>query len=312
MDNILISDKIINLSYKFKIFNTEFNSGSFSIIPYSKGYLINLRCINYKKTNSKFLINTFNNYNYITINKFIKLDLYFNKIDENKLCIPKLLPYIIKKKNKNNKKNKKILGIEDMRMFVYNNKIKIIGSSELNNKLYIITGEYDYLNNKLLNMNYIKPTFNYQSIEKNWVYFIHNNNLQIIYKWYPLQICKLNLNKNKFIKDLNLIKEIPMCLFFKNARGSTCGVYYNNEIWFICHFNNNGSYSHFFVVFNIDMIPIRYSDVFNFNKNKVQFCIGLYIMDDGTFLIPYSINDVESKLGIYNISTINNMKWNNI
>jgi hypothetical protein len=310
MYNILISEKIINLSYKFKLFNTEFNSGSFSIIPYLKGYLINLRCINYKKTNSEFLINTFNNYNCITINKFIKLDLNFNKIDENKLIIPNLLSILIKKKNNNN--IKRILGIEDMRMFVYNNKIKIIGSSELNNNLYIISGDYDYLNNKLLNINYIKPTFNYQSVEKNWVYFINKNKLEIIYKWYPLQICNLNINKKKFIKDLNLIKEIPMCSFFKNARGSTCGVYYNNEIWFICHFNLNGSYSHFFVVFNIDMIPIRYSNVFYFEISKIQFCIGLYIMNNGTFLIPYSINDVESKLGIYNISTINNMIWNNI
>jgi hypothetical protein len=157
----------------------------------------------------------------------------------------------------------------------------------------------------LQNINFIKPSFNYQEVEKNWVYFDSHGKLQIIYKWYPLQICEIDENN----KNLNLIKEIDMPPFFKNARGSTCGLHYNDEIWFISHFNLNGYYSHFFVVFDKNMNLKKFSENFYFEGYKIEFCIGFCVDDNENFIIPYSINDSNTTIGIYDRSTINNLKW---
>jgi hypothetical protein len=294
MPCILKQIKMINLSQSLKYKDYDFNSGSFSIIKENDLYILNFRFVNYK-INCNYIKNNRCD-KFITITKILKMDQNFNIIDENKLIIPYYLQYTSKKNNK------KVIGIEDMRFFMYNNKIKIIGSHE-NNDLRVVIGEYDYAQNKLINVNYIIPSFNYQSVEKNWTYVECNNKLQIIYKWDPLQICESD-DTNK----LNIIKEVIMPPFFKNARGSTCGVHYNNEIWFIVHFNNDGVYSHFFAVFDINMNLIKFSNKFLFEGNKIEFCIGLYINND-VFLIPYSINDTISKLGIYDIHLINNMQW---
>jgi hypothetical protein len=304
---ILKSINTINLSQKLKLHNINFTSGNFSIIQNKENideYILNFRYVNYIIINNYNTIvhkysNNSNNKN-ISINKIIKINKNYTVIDDNKLIIPYNLPLISKK----NVIKKNVIGIEDIRMFNYNNKIKIIGSCENNNNICVITGEYDYLNNQLININYINPSFNNQPIEKNWVYVEYNNKLQIIYKWFPLQICEIDTKNN-----LNLVKEIIMPPFFKNTRGSTCGVHYKNEIWFIVHLNANYNYTHFFVVFDVNMNLIKFSNHFKFEGHKIEFCIGLHIEEDGTFLIPYSINDMISKLGIYNIDLINKIQW---
>ena len=78
--------------------------------------------------------------------------------------------------------------------------------------------------------------------------------MYIIYKWSPIFICKINYDKN----ELYLIREITnIPLIFNNFRGSTNGISYNNNIWFIVHqqlkLNNRNNYVHNFVVFDKNM-----------------------------------------------------------
>jgi hypothetical protein len=180
---ILHPFKTLNLSQKLELYNVDFNSGSFSIIKYLDEYLLNFRFINYKIINNEYVVNPINNSlmkyrdNFVSVNKFVKLDNNYNIIDENKLVVPYLLQFIVTKQIK-----KRVLGIEDMRIFNHNNQIKIIGSSQNEENLSIVSGEYDYSNNKLINMNFITPSFNNNNVEKNWVYFECDNQLQIIYK----------------------------------------------------------------------------------------------------------------------------------
>ena len=98
-----------------------------------------------------------------------------------------------------------------------------------------------------------------------------------------------------------------MPIFFKNMRGSTCGVEYNNEIWFITHFNieQYGKYYHCFIVFDKNMKLLRFSDYFSFEGYEVEFCLG-FIITENEFLISYSIMDNYSKIGIYDKNYIIN------
>lgn len=300
----IYSKKTIDFSRKYIIYGIEFKSSSFSIIKDINNpdvFILNFRFVNYdiiKNIHTSRLKNYF-----ITLNKIIKVDKNLNIIEEKSPIVPFYLQTLVKNYNINYKK--RIYGIEDVRFFNYNNKIKIIGTHEVNTSTTgILSGEYCYKSNNFLNTNYIKCGFNNHHVEKNWVYFEMNDDLRVIYKWYPLQIGLIS-NKN----TLDMVKKIDMPIFFKKARGSTCGIKYNDEIWFICHFNDNAYYSHFFTVFDENMNLKKFSKNFTFEKNKIEFCIGFYIDKNDDFYIPYSVDDTKSKLGIYSLSTINNLPW---
>jgi hypothetical protein len=154
--------------------------------------------------------------------------------------------------------------------------------------------------------------------EKNWCFVNYKNELCIVYNWFPLQIGKIDYEKNEM--DIVEIKyNIPD--FFKEARGSTCGITNNNEIWFIIHKSQSidhtykkksttyYNYQHFFAVFDLEMNLIRYSELFKFEDAKVEFCTGMIIKND-ELILSYSALDTKSIIATYDIEYINNnLKW---
>ena len=308
-NEIIHPESIIDLTKKINIKNNEnFITGNCVIIKNPENineYLVNFRMVNYKIENEKCKPYYTNDKEiFISINKTIKLNKNFKIIHENESIIP--TDYDLK--NSNITIEKLIIGIEDLRMFTYKNNIHILGSKQNNNNLSIVNGTYVYKKNKLINTSFIKNTFNKQPIEKNWVYFINKfNQLKVIYKWYPLQICSINSSN-----ELVLERIINMPKYFEDMRGSTCGLYYKNEIWFITHFqnmNHSGRYYHNFVVFDMNMKLKRFSKQFRFENSKIEFCLGFLITDDDKMVISYSIDDTNSKLGIYSMSTIQTFYW---
>lgn len=305
------SKVIFNLSNLIDVYGIRFKSGSFSLTKFEDkngetGYILNFRMLNYSIINNSYMPNIKINKNniFISLNKITKLDNNLKIINENKIIIPPALKDLSKGLNNT---NKTIFGIEDMRIFNFNGKMMIIGTSQdFNGKSNIISGEYDYETNNLSNISFIENTFNKQNVEKNWVYFINDNNeLNIIYKWFPLQICEIKNNK------LYLLKNITLPNYFLNARGSTCCVKHDNKNWFIVHFNEEGNYYHFFAVFDLKMNLIKYSEKFKFEGHIIEFCIGFEFKDDN-MIIGYSLNDTISKMAIYRPSRLNDLKWYSI
>lgn len=299
--------RTINLSFSIKCFSNKYTSGNFCIIKspiFENEYLLNFRCVNYLIDDGNYFSNLRNG-TVVSINKIIRVNKNYEIIDDNKILIPDFFDRDIL--NSINESGKKIIGIEDMKIFYFKGKIKIIGS-KLNNlsNLGIVWGDYNYETNQIENLNHIENTFNFQSVEKNWIYFVDNDELKVIYKWFPLQICRIT-DSNKLILE----KELHMPPYFREMRGSTCGIKYNDEIWFITHFHNinfKGRYYHNFVVFDAQMNLKKFSKQFRFEDNTIEFCLGFIISDD-KFIISYSTNDTTSKLGIYNKSTIDNLQW---
>lgn len=294
---VLNSSKTINLSHYFNYNSINFQSGNFCIMEspiFENEYLLNFRFINYTYSSI-----------HMSINKIIRVNKNYEIIDDNKILLPDFFDHDIL--HSKHESGKKIIGIEDMKIFHFKGKIKIIGS-KINNfsNLGMVWGDYNYETNKIENLNHIENTFNFQSIEKNWIYFVDNDELKVIYKWFPLQICRITIS-NKLILE----KELRMPPYFREMRGSTCGIKYNDEIWFITHFQNTnfkGKYYHNFVVFDSQMNLKKFSKQFRFEDNTIEFCLGFIISDD-KFIISYSTNDTTSKLGIYDKSTIDNLQW---
>lgn len=306
-NNYIIKNSLYYKNYSAKnvmrINNTQYNlvSSSGCIInhpEFNDKYLLIVRNINYKLDrfgNSTFLKNSNNDNKTITFNKILVLNNQFNIEREYflKTIYEQNVPYI---------------GIEDVRFFNFNNKIYYMGSYYKNNKINIVSNIYN-LNDDTLNTTIITPSFptDYTS-EKNWTFFNNNGDINVIYKWKPLYICKINYNTQK----LDLIKSNNNTpTFFSKFRGSTNGIEYNNKIWFIVHYckklYNKNIYIHNFVVFNKQMDLIGYSNPFNFKNCIVEYCIGMTLNIKNNFVITYSLLDKTTELIVLSNVYINSL-----
>ena len=298
--NILTPEKTINfdlsMNHIFHGVSYFFNSSSSCIIKnkQNNGFLFNVRLVNYKYNDIGDYADWGEIPNIVTMNKYIELSNEF-EIQYEKLLEPAYA-------------STRSIGIEDIRIFNHKNTIYHIGTVFRNdNKIGICKGIYDISINPQLKYDNIIPVFNMNSeCEKNWVFFNYNDELRIIYNWFPLKICKINEENHSL---LELIEEKPMPNFFKNVRGSTCGAEYNNEIWFVIHivsYETPRHYYHVIVVFDKNMTLLRYSAPLKFEDICIEYCLGL-IVEDSRVIMSYSTMDRTTKISTYNKTYIDSI-----
>jgi len=293
--------------------NINVFSGTPTIIDLSNNFLINIRWINYNynKNGSKNIIPK----QWLSCNSRYIVDENFNQISDE----------IFLEENYSEQKNNICIGLEDIRIFKFNDEYYYNATCFDNNRKItcICSGIYNIDEDSYeLNKNIITPKMydinKIRICEKNWSFVNYKNDLCIVYNWFPLQIGKIDYNKN----EMNIIEikyNVPD--FFKDARGSTNGVINGNEIWFIIHksqsvelqykktYTTYYNYQHFFAVFDLDMNLIRYSELFKFEDSKVEFCVGMIIKND-EMILSYSLLDTSSIIATYDIEYINNnLKW---
>jgi tetratricopeptide (TPR) repeat protein len=309
---VLTANKKINFSNVTKISvnneDIDFNSSSSCLINSKHGgYIMNVRYVNY-------YINSGGNYlncdkNITTYNKYIELDNNFTVTNE--------------KMFESEYDGRRYIGIEDVRIFndVETNELLFIGTGyHKNEQIGIVNGKYD-INKNTLDYNEVKSSFSNNGCEKNWVYVDYKNSTHVIYKWHPLQICKINQETNL----LDLIENKEMPLIFSHARGSTCGYKYMNnvskcdnsismsiyetEIWFVLHlvsYEQPRHYYHMFAVFDNSMNLLHYSAPFKFDGEAIEYCLSLIVEDDRV-LINYSNWDRTTSIGVYDKKYIDSL-----
>lgn len=262
----------------------DFYSSSSCIIKNQDKYLMNVRYVNYYIDNEGNYLNC--DENIITGNKFVELTSDF-KIVKQKMFNLNFIDCLY-------------VGIEDIKIFndIETNKFLFIGTGyHSNNTLGIVVGNYDITSNQLVSRE-IKPSFKESSCEKNWVFFNYNKATHLIYNWYPLQICKIDNETNL----LNVVEKRKMPLLFSLCRGSTNGFQVGvSEIWFVVHlvsYEQPRHYYHLIVVFDEKMNLKRYSAPFKFEKEPIEYCLGLIIEDDKV-IMSYSTWDRSTKIAVY-------------
>lgn len=277
---------------------------SCSYVEYKDIIIMNTRYVNYRIINNMYYMyenNTFNNMNnLITNNGLCFLDKNFNIL---------LYPIFINNTINLPKKETNIKGIEDIRLFTFQDKIMYIGTTfeyaTANTKNTMILGEYDYNNMRLINNMILSPPYE-SHLEKNWIPINHNNTkILFIYSWYPIKIGHIDEN-NKL--NIDIIHNTPY--FFKNIRGSTPIVEYNNMLFAIVHGSIETpvrKYYHLFVILEKDTYkPLKYTVPFYFNKFAVEYTLCFSIMHDIVNII-ISRNDNNPCHIKMNIKDINNM-----
>ena len=212
------------------------------------------------------------------------------------------------------------VGIEDIRLFNHNGQILYNANRGFKDKIVVENGNIDIGSNQTASSLVLIDQQN--NVEKNWVMFTNNNaknGINMVYNWHPLTIGihedhpdKKKDEQNNPFTYLHVTHTIDTPPFFKHLRGSTNGITIGDEIWFICHvvsYEDRRYYYHIFVVLDSKTYQIKkYSKLFTFEKQKVEYTLGLvYFEKSNDFFIGYSVMDNETKYVTLPKSTIDKM-----
>ena len=207
------------------------------------------------------------------------------------------------------------IGLEDIRVFKNKDDYYYTATFiDTERGIATITSGLYNLDTFELPLQPIQPSFYSEKNrhEKNWSFVHYKNKMALVYAWYPLQLTEIDYEK----KQLNRLVTKPMPEYFKEARGSTPGYKIDKQIWFVIHkrsskVKNNRlylEYEHCFVIFDIDMNLLRYSEWFRLGNRPIEFCIGL-IVTEKEVILSYSLLDTESRVSVYDVSSLLGLKW---
>jgi len=274
----------------------DFIPTSTALIKYNNEIIANVRYVNYRIQRDGSYIMSLNNVfsgneKVRTKNANIKLN---NKLEPNSnlnFMFEKIDPTLGKETN--------ILGLEDVRLFEIDNKLKCIATSRefsTNSTNSMIIADYNLETNIIENGNIIESP-NPNDCEKNWV-MVGN---KVIYKWHPLQIGEIKNNKLELIHTLQTPK------IFKHLRGSSNVVEHQNEYWMVVHgvkYTTPRKYYHMMVVLDKEYNVKKYTIPFYFDTYNIEYCLGLLIENNYIYMTASRNDSNPIIIKIY----INNMK----
>jgi len=266
-------------------------------------YMINIRFVNYNLNSNGSYHFPVNDGKIATVNKIYELDDDLNFAPEKEPLI--LIP---------GDNSLRYVGIEDLKPYSFNGSrsrnLAFMGTiqSPRTGNISIGYGEIDFDNlTNGLNYSVVETQWD-KGCEKNWVFFGDNN---VIYQWHPLTIG--NIVQRTISRDNGATPPVdelffqtqaqkPMPDFFRHVRGSTHGVEYENEIWFICHiveYCQPREYYHLFAVFDkATMTLSKWSNLFKFEGEKIEYTLGL-IVEEKRIIVSYSKWDREPAIGVF-------------
>lgn len=194
------------------------------------------------------------------------------------------------------------VGPEDVRLFSYSGLLCYNANRGFPSSFSIEHGNI-CLENGATESNLLSVE-NQRPIEKNWVMFENGfGDMKCIYGWHPLIIGTIT-EDNRLVKT----QTIPTVRFFKDVRCSTNGVTIGNEIWFICHlvsYEDRRHYYHLFVAIDKYNYKVnRYTSLFTFEGEKVEYTLGFIQQNGGKLIIGYSTMDRTTKYKMVEISHV--------
>lgn len=292
--------RLENLGLSYELFSKqECNDGfypsspSFIFIGENK-LLINVRCVNYAICEDGSYV-----YDGAITTENIMFDYDLNT--HQKMNI-RTLEY------NRDKDNHVYRGIEDIRLFHDGERVIYTGTRGYSySHIGMETGE-------LVNLKYLqgKPFLKEldsgsPSCEKNWVCFQKNKELFYIYSWNPLVIGKKEMENMDLV--FRPIYTQEMKPIFKEIRGSTNGIWYNGELWFVCHrvsYESKRHYYHIIVCMDENFRIIRTSRFFTFEGQAIEYCLGFQYHSNNLHF-GYSVNDGSSKMMVVPIEEMYDM-----
>lgn len=144
--------------------------------------------------------------------------------------------------------------------------------------------------------------------QKNWLPFVHENQLHFIYKSDPITILKAK-EEGGMLTGLVEKIYVDKCFMAPKQRGNTPPIPYEGKWLYITHFNEpkHRIYYHRFIEMDKDFKMTRVSTMFYFERNKsIEFAVNMIPDNDG-FLISYGVEDKYARISYVNKKTIEEM-----
>jgi hypothetical protein len=251
----------------------NFGPGSASYIYFKGEHLLNTRYINYHILKNGCYDIKEPTGRIISKNVFSKLNenlepIHFIEMKEINIRLPSNNCYIH--------------GLEDIRLYSVGDTLKFIATN-INysptgyNRMMI--GEYDITDYTFKNCIIAKPPYE-TMCEKNWIPLLKNGKEYFIYKWFPMEIGRLNTEN-----ELNIEIRHPIrSHWFHKVRGSTLFIDNGEQLVGLVHFSEETTprrYYHILVSLDKDTFkPLKYSEIFCFQHLGIEFCIGFTIKNE--------------------------------
>ena len=194
-----------------------------------------------------------------------------------------------------------IEGMEDVRLFYHNNKLRFVASCKNitdDGKIVIANGDYIIEENSMKNIRVLQPPQPTQC-EKNWVYVPEKHlvsekakgRMNFIYGFHPFTVGAVN-DQNTL--EIHTTYETPA--IFGRFRGSSALVEYQNKLYAVIHlvrYSSPRAYYHSVVQFNPDTLkPEAYTAPFSFCEPKIEYCLGFEIQNNDAHFF-FSRNDTD-------------------
>lgn len=314
-EQCLVHKNILDISEQMnKYEGIEFRSSSCSLISDKDGFFIlNKRFVNYEVTdegnykipNRKILGLEFENNKYISINKYSKYNRNWELVEEK--------VFETEMKDVNIKQSGYVCeGIEDLKLFRYQNEIYYSGTICLDGNYNISIGKYD-ISKDVLEMQPTKSTkdFSLRDVEKNWCFFQDFDEPYFVYKWRPLTVCKFDFPDN----TITNVKNTDTPPIFDFARGSSNLIKWKEDEFLgmvhIVDYNGNKKrhYYHCFVTLDDNFKLRSYSCPKKFMNKDIEYCLGLTI-DYENIYVAFSVNDSKSYIATYDRDYVSNLLVN--
>ncbi len=288
-----------------------FNSMNPSILKTKDGYAVVCRCVNYDQNNGKVykMIDPEMDKNYLvqTRNYLLRYDKNFNLLSQkeiiDELIIPsKTTPYF------------SIEGLEDVRLFEYNNELWFTCSvfninhcempqiclfrlSESSESDFVSTDHFVHLKGPDLSR-----------CEKNWLPFVKEGEIYVIYSYDPFKIFKvdpLDGTCEQVVSD-NQIND------FSLFRGSSGPIPFDDGYLSLVHHTldtgHEKIYFHRFLYLDKNYNITHISKQFTYTHQGVEFCCGMALDHSGSDLImTVGIEDAEAFFALIDLETVRSL-----
>ena len=191
----------------------------------------------------------------------------------------------------NREHDARYVGLEDMRLFEHAGTTYFTANRGLpDDTMRVEYGHIDYENKRVVSSLLTKPD-GQTKIEKNWVlYAAADDHLRVVYKWWPLTTYEIG-SENVLVNKC----EHKTPRLFESVRGSTNGIRVGAETWFICHvvsYEDRRYYYHILVAINTETGEVtRWSRLFTFEREKVEYVLGFVKTGETEFMLGYSKMD---------------------
>lgn len=191
-----------------------------------------------------------------------------------------------------------VIGMEDIRLFNWNNQwwgtTSIMDSLPFfSPKIHLFHSDDNFQVREIIKL---RGSNNEGQCEKNWLPFVQDNEVYVIYSWDPFQLKKPNLETG----ECPIIKEYKCSLNLKTFRGSAGPLKYKDGYLAVIHeviFSSQRHYHHRFVYLDADFNITGVTLPFYFINRDIEYCCGLaWALNGEDLILSMGIGDCQAYL----------------